>query len=167
MSEINRDCGFSDEQVESLAIAVAGKQLSMPRVWGDHQRVHCGVGVELVNTLFNTSSGEIYIGDYSFFGHNVTLLTGTHNIRKRGLARHTAIPAAGRDIRIGNGVWICSNVTVIGPCTIGDDAVIAAGSVVIGSDLPGGFIYAGTPARQIRRIDFEDAGVAGAEQAHK
>ena len=163
MSEINPYFGLSNEQVERLMHAVSRKQLSTPRAFGDPERMHWGVGVEPANTIFNTSSGEIHVGDYSFFGHNVTLLTGTHDIRKKGPARQRAIPAAGRDIRIGKGVWICSNVTVIGPCTIGDDAVIAAGSVVLGGDLPGGFIYAGTPARQIRRIDFEDAGEAGAE----
>ena len=108
-----------------------------------------------MNALFNCSSGNISIGDYSFFGHNVCLLTGTHDFRKKREGRFP-YPEEGRDIRIGEGVWIASNVTILGPCTIGDHAVIGGGSVVCGGNLPGGFLYAGFPAKPIQPIDFED-----------
>jgi putative colanic acid biosynthesis acetyltransferase WcaB len=51
--------------------------------------------------------------------------------------------------RIGNNVDIGSNVVIIGPITIGDNAVIGAGSVVV-KDVLSGAIVAGNPARIIR-----------------
>ena len=46
-------------------------------------------------------------------------------------------------------------VTIIGGVTIGDNAVIAAGSVVI-RDVPPDTLVAGNPARVIRKITAED-----------
>ena len=46
-------------------------------------------------------------------------------------------------------------MTIIGGVTIGDNAVIAAGSVVI-RDIPADSLAAGNPARVIRRISAED-----------
>jgi acetyltransferase-like isoleucine patch superfamily enzyme len=147
---------LSAEQLDYLARQVNTVMLTEPRVWGDTRRVVLGRNVQLANALLNTMSGMIVIGDDTFFGHNVCLLTGSHDYRKRGAQRQAAIPEIGRDIFIGRGVWISTNVTIIGPCTIGDDAVIAAGSVVLGGELPGGHLYAGVPARAIKAIDFDE-----------
>jgi putative colanic acid biosynthesis acetyltransferase WcaB len=57
--------------------------------------------------------------------------------------------------RIGNNVDIGSNVVIIGPITIGDNAVIGAGSVVV-KDVPSGATVAGNPARIIRMREPED-----------
>lgn len=147
---------LTDDQLNYIVQKVSHNILVEPRCWGSISRVALGHNVHLSNTLFNTSSGNIVIGDDVFFGHNVCLLTGTHDYRKRGAARHEAIPAEDHDIRIANGTWVASGVTILGPCTIGENAVIAAGTLVTGGDLPGGFIYAGTPARMIKAIDFEE-----------
>jgi acetyltransferase-like isoleucine patch superfamily enzyme len=117
-------------------------------VFGDPERVEIGPGVVLNDALLNVSSGRITIGEYAFFGHGVSLLTGTHDIGRTGLDRQRAIPAEGRDIDVGRGAWISSNATVLGPCSIGDDAVVAAGAVVT-QDVPPGAIVAGVPAKII------------------
>ena len=148
--------GLSHEQIERIVQFVSQRLLTTPHTWGDPRRVSVGKEVFVCNALFNCSSGDISIGDHTFFGHNVCLLTGTHDFHKKERGRQGAIPQKGRDIRIGKGVWIASNVTILGPCTIGDHAVIAAGSLVCGGDLPGGFIYAGSPAKPVKPIDFED-----------
>ncbi|MBR8429662.1 hypothetical protein K6Y76_22955 [Burkholderia cenocepacia] len=66
-------------------------------------------------------------------------------------------PRDGRDIVIGKGVWIASNAIVLGPCTIGDNAVVAAGAVVTGGQLESGCLYAGVPAKRIRTLIGEDS----------
>lgn len=156
MAERKPPVELTEEQLDYLVHRVNHALLTMPRVWGETRRVVLGRNVQLANALLNTSSGMIVIGDDTFCGHNVCLLTGTHDFRKRGQARQAAIPDIGRDIFIGQGVWIASNVTILGPCTIGDHAVIAAGSVVCGGELVGGYIYAGAPAKAIKAIEFED-----------
>jgi acetyltransferase-like isoleucine patch superfamily enzyme len=66
------------------------------------------------------------------------------------------VPQQGRDIVVGTGAWLGSNVTVLGPCSIGAHAVIAAGAVVTGV-VEAGWIYGGVPARPIKRIEFAQA----------
>ena len=142
------------------AVPTLSKLLSTtPQIFGEPTRVHIGQGVQLINTLFNVSSGDITVEDYVFFGHNVCLLTGTHDPAQFDLDRQTAIPVVGRDILIGRGAWIASNVTVLGPCRVGQDSVIAAGSVVT-DDVPPGWLVAGVPARLIKPVADKYAGFA-------
>ncbi|WP_202799224.1 MULTISPECIES: DapH/DapD/GlmU-related protein [Moorena] len=53
--------------------------------------------------------------------------------------------------KIGNNVDIGSNVVIIGAITIGDNAVIGAGSVVV-KDVPESSVVVGNPARVIRKL---------------
>jgi acetyltransferase-like isoleucine patch superfamily enzyme len=88
------------------------------------------VEVGLADVLINTSGGDVYIGDYVFFGHGVMLLTGTHEFRQIGSDRQMIRDDADRDIIIENGAWIASRAVLIGPCKIGMNAVIGCGCVV-------------------------------------
>ncbi|MBH8566039.1 serine acetyltransferase [Nostoc sp. CENA67] len=54
--------------------------------------------------------------------------------------------------QIGNNVDIGSNVVIIGPIKLGDNAVIGAGSVVV-KDVPQSAVVAGNPAKIIRLIN--------------
>jgi acetyltransferase-like isoleucine patch superfamily enzyme len=136
---------------------VAQRMLYTHRIFGDPARVTLGRDVVLNDALINTTSGRVTLHDYAFCGHGVSLLTGTHDITQKGFARHGAVPTDGRDIEIGEGVWISSHATVLGPCRIGDHAVIAAGSVVTG-DVDAGWVYAGVPAKRVRPVS--EGGVA-------
>jgi acetyltransferase-like isoleucine patch superfamily enzyme len=126
-----------------------------PLIWGDKNSVTIGSNVHLVDVIINCRSGRVTIEDNVFFGHGVMLLTGTHEMRARGAARHGAVPSGGRDIVIRNGAWIASNTVIIGPCDIGKDAVVAAGSVATGK-LESACLYAGNPVKLIRPIEFFD-----------
>ncbi|GJE45860.1 hypothetical protein [Methylobacterium soli] len=84
--------------VDELMPHILERIVASPTYWGDRERVHLGRDVSLVNTLFNTVSGHIFISDHAFFGHNVCVLTGTHSIDQYDSARQTAVPEQGRDI---------------------------------------------------------------------
>jgi acetyltransferase-like isoleucine patch superfamily enzyme len=124
-------------------------------VYGDQSMVEIAETARVNNGLFNVGSGRIVVEDYVFFGHNVCVITGTHDYTKFDLERQTAIPETGRDVLIKRGAWIATNVTILGPCTIGEHAVIAAGALVNG-DVPPYAIMAGVPARQVGTIDRND-----------
>lgn len=113
--------------------------------------VTIGTGAVLNDALLNVSSGTITIGRDVLLAHGVSILTGTHDYRAFGVYRRYAVPRDGRDVVIGEGVWIASNVTVVGPCRIGQHAVLAAGSVVI-ADVPAYTVVAGVPARVVSKI---------------
>ena len=50
-------------------------------VWGDRSKISIAPTARMNNAMFNTSSGNITIGDYTFAGHNVAIVTGTHNYK--------------------------------------------------------------------------------------
>ena len=104
-------------------------------VWGDKSRVKIAPTAFMTNTLFNVSSGKIIIEDYVTCGFNVCIITGTHDYTKTGLERRKSFPQTGRDVIIKKGVWIASNVTILGPCVIGENSVIGAGCL-IRKDIP-------------------------------
>jgi acetyltransferase-like isoleucine patch superfamily enzyme len=52
---------------------------------------------------------------------------------------------------IGEGVWLASHVLVLGPVTISDHAVVAAGSLVR-EDVEPYTVVAGRPAKFVKKI---------------
>lgn len=123
-----------------------------PHIYGDGSRITIESDVVLNDALLNCSSGTIRIAKHAFLGHNVSLLTGTHDYRQFGAARKRAVPEAGRDIVIGEGAWIASSVTVLGPCRIGDHSVVTAGAVVT-EDVAPYSVVGGVPARVLSQIE--------------
>lgn len=90
--------------------------------------------------------GGITIGDDCLIGHNVVIATLQHDIAPT--RRRNLIPSP---VTIGRNVWLGANVTILPGVTIGDDAVIGAGSVVT-KDVPARTIAVGSPARVVRTI---------------
>lgn len=74
------------------------------------------------------------------FAADVTLTNGGHH-------PDTFIPFSG-PLKVGNGCWIGNGARIVGSLTIGDNAIVGAGAVVI-RDVPAGSIVAGVPARKI------------------
>jgi acetyltransferase-like isoleucine patch superfamily enzyme len=118
-------------------------------------RVSISPTANINNALFNPASGRIVVEDFVFFGHNVSVIAATHDYSRIDDERMQSIPEAGRDIKICRGAWIGSNSTIIGPCAIGEHAVVAAGSIVK-NDVPAYHLAGGVPARAIRKIELSD-----------
>jgi acetyltransferase-like isoleucine patch superfamily enzyme len=130
------------------------RRLTQHALWGDAGRLSIAPTAQVNDALFNTISGTITVEEAVFFGHGVSILTGTHDISRRGIDRHAAVPDTGRDVVIGAGTWVSSGATVLGPCVIGQNAVVAAGAVVT-RDVPEGAIVAGVPARIVGTVPPE------------
>ncbi len=92
---------------------------------------------------------EVNIGDNVFIGPNTTLCTVIHayEAEKRNTGIMRALP-----INIQNNVWIAANVVVLPGVTIGEGAIIGAGSVVT-KDVASGCIVAGNPAKFIKLVE--------------
>jgi acetyltransferase-like isoleucine patch superfamily enzyme len=84
----------------------------------------------------------------------VCLLTGSHDLSFSGKQRAECVISGGRDIVIEEGVWLTSNVTVIGPCVIGKNSVVLPGSVV-NDNIPPNSVFGGIPARLVRMLEPE------------
>ena len=120
-------------------------------IFGEPERLTIDPTAQVANVLFNVYSGTITVGPHAFLAHSVMLLTGTHDYTKLGPDRQASMPTEGRDIVIGRGAWVASNATVLGPCVIGDHAVVASGSVVT-SDVAPLTLVGGVPAKVLRII---------------
>ncbi|MEK7018910.1 MULTISPECIES: DapH/DapD/GlmU-related protein [Bacillus] len=81
---------------------------------------------------------KITVGDNSIIGYNTTLLAHEYLIREYRLG----------EIVIGNEVMIGANTTVLPGVTIGDGAIVSAGTLVH-KDVPGGAFVGGNPMRII------------------
>jgi maltose O-acetyltransferase len=94
-----------------------------------------------------------YILDYApiYFGKNITigpdvkLITSWHELENVNIVK-------AKPIIIENNVWITMNAIILPGVTIGENAVVAAGSVVTKS-VPANTLVAGNPAKVIRKID--------------
>lgn len=114
-------------------------------VWGDESRLKIAPTADVSNTLFNLASGKIIIEDHVFCGHNVCIITGTHDYEKTGLERYQSIPRSGRDVIVKKGAFIASNVTILGPCVIGENSVIGAGCLICRDVPPNTICFSGNP----------------------
>lgn len=104
------------------------RNINYPQVFGGGV-VDCSNWDNLSDAILNTSGGNIFIGDGTFFGHGVMLLTGKH------LNNHPYLRVWGNGIIIGDRCWIASGVIVLGGIHVGDDCTISAGSIVT-KDVP-------------------------------
>jgi acetyltransferase-like isoleucine patch superfamily enzyme len=90
--------------------------------------------------------GGVIIGDDCLIGHNTVLATLNHDLDPA--RRADLIPAP---IVIGRNVWIGANATILAGVTIGENSVVAAGSVVT-KDVPADTVVVGAPARVVRTL---------------
>ena len=97
----------------------------------------------------------VTIEDDVFIGHNVTFINDMYprsTVEGGGLqteADWVCIPTL-----IKKGASVGSSVTVLAGVTVGEKAIVGAGSVVT-KDVPPGTIVAGNPARSLRKITEE------------
>jgi maltose O-acetyltransferase len=111
-------------------------------------QIHIGARTFVNFGLVALDVASIRIGDDVQFGPRVQLLTPTHPLEPE--PRRAKWEAA-EPIAIGDNVWLGGGVIVCPGVTIGADAVVGAGSVVL-EDIPAGVLAVGAPARIVRSL---------------
>jgi acetyltransferase-like isoleucine patch superfamily enzyme len=96
----------------------------------------------------------VTIEDNVFVGHSVVFINDTYPRATNG----NGMLQTEKDWKVGpilvkNGASIGSNCTILCNVTIGENAIVGAGSVVT-RDVPPNTIVAGNPGRVFRTIDF-------------
>jgi len=89
----------------------------------------------------------VTIGDFTLFGPAVQIYTPLHPLDAVARRREEY----GKPIVIGSDVWVGGGAMILPGVTIGDRAVIGAGSVVT-RDVPAGVFAAGNPCRVVREL---------------
>ncbi len=107
-------------------------------------QLHCGKNVSLNDTVF-FDYAPVFLGDNVSFSFRNLVLTSTHDARdfRRVIAR---------PIVLERNVWVTANVTILGGVRVGENSILAAGSVVT-RDIPANVLAGGNPCRPLRRIE--------------
>jgi len=100
-------------------------------------------GATIGRRLFIDHGSGVVIGETTEIGDDVTIYQG---VTLGGTGKETGK----RHPTIGSGVLIGSGAKVLGPFKVGDNAKIAAGSVVL-REIPPNCTAVGVPARVVRR----------------
>jgi len=137
---------FSDDaEFRSGAYAIACSKISLGK------RVIIRPNTMLFADMRDNGAG-ITIEDDVMIGSGVHFYVHNHSFE------NTSIPIidqgyyASKPILIQRGSWIGANCIILPGVTVGENAVVGAGSVVA-KDVPGKTVYAGNPAKFIKQCD--------------
>lgn len=138
----------ADERVplmrERLGRVGAGAYIRPPFFCDYGFNIHLGPGAFFNFNCVVLDVVEVTIGAHTQIGPAVQIYAADH---PRDAAQRRDGLEFGRSVRIGNNVWIGGGAIILPGITVGDDAVIAAGSVVTRDVAPGTTVR-GNPARQ-------------------
>ena len=112
--------------------------------YGKHTKIGKNVFINFDCTFLDL--GGITIDDGVLIAPKVSLLSEGHPLSSQ--ERHSLVP---RPIHIKKNAWIGANATILHGVTIGENSVVAAGSVV-SKDVPDNVVVGGTPAKIIKKI---------------
>lgn len=118
--------------------------------------VNIGKGVYIGHEVMfdRIFTDQIFIGDNTSIGDRTTI-TAHANIPSDTRLKKI-YPRKIMQTRIGKGVWIMPNVIIAPGVTIGDEAVVATGSVVT-KNVPPRCLVGGVPARVLKDLSNHDA----------
>ena len=107
------------------------------------------VGISCASFVANT---RIEIGNRVLIGAGVKMYdTDFHSLNMNERINKQNESVVSKEITIGNDCFIGAGVTILKGVHVGDNVVIGANSLVT-KDLPSNGIYAGNPAKLIRRL---------------
>ena len=115
--------------------------------WGG-RHVHFGKHVYANFHLTLVDDTDIYVGDDTMFGPNVTVATAGHPILP---ILREQVYQYNMPVFIGRNCWIGAGAILLPGVHIGDGTVIGAGSVVT-KDIPANVVAVGNPCRVLRPI---------------
>lgn len=95
---------------------------------------------------------KVTIGDNCFMAPNVAIYTAGHPIYPDV---RSAMWEYGKQVTIGDNVWIGGNTVICPGVNIGSNVIIGAGSVVT-KDIPDWAVAAGNPCKVLRMITEDD-----------
>lgn len=162
--EIHKSCRF---KVPVRVMGFGNVKLGAGVVLGNGESPRTGNGEILIQS--RSKDSNIVIGDNTIISNNVSIIScqdivigsdcliGDH-VSVFDCDLHLIDPEKRRDgigkcksVEIGKNVWLGSGVRIMKGVKIGDHSVVGAGSIVT-VDVPGRSLFAGVPARLIRKI---------------
>ena len=141
------------DEIRNLLSQITGSEIDESVVvftplyinYGKHTKIGKNVFINFDCVFLDL--GGITIEDGVLIAPKVSLLSEGHPIEPEN--RQALVPKA---IHIKKNAWIGANATILQGVTIGENAIVAAGSVV-SKDVPDNTIVGGVPAKIIKQIN--------------
>lgn len=132
-----------------------GKRLQIngiPKITGE-SNLSLGYDVSINDNVFLQCSGGVFIEDRVTLSYGTTILTQGLDTKKYCVNSTLKFRKhIGKSVYVGEGTWIGANVTICPGSVVGKSCVVAAGAVVCGSLEENNCLYAGIPARKIKKL---------------
>lgn len=118
-------------------------------------RIACDKYIKIGNRV--TLAQNVFIADYNHAYEDISRAIFSIDGNCQGLIRKASDYFNGHNgIEIKDDTWIGANAVIVGTVVIGKHVVIGANSVVT-KDIPDYCVVAGTPAKIIKKYNFEKA----------
>lgn len=140
---------------------------------GSHVIIFEGSRIECYDNYINNYAPSLEIGDNVIIGYNFqclvaskcvigrdtlmasNILISTENHGTDPSIKYSDQPLITKDVHIGNNCWIGEKVIILPGVKLGDNVIVAAGSVVTKS-FDSNLIIAGNPAKVIKKYNFSE-----------
>lgn len=117
------------------------------------EKIKFGRNIRINDTVFLHAKNGIVIGDNTTLSYGASIITESYDITS--FANYIRRNHGGAPIVIGGNVWIGASSIILPGIKIEDNIIVGAGSVVTRNLTEQFSIYAGNPARFIRKIGAE------------
>ncbi|WP_105901325.1 sugar O-acetyltransferase [Vibrio gangliei] len=148
--QLNQTCPTEIQKRQDIAKAIVGESNGL--YFESPFNCDYGYNIKAKDNLYINhgctilDAGEVKIGRNCLIAPGVVIATVNHPLEAS--VRSSGLEYA-RPITIGDDVWIGANATICPGVTIGDNCIIAAGSVVT-KDLPSNTVCGGVPAKVLK-----------------
>jgi acetyltransferase-like isoleucine patch superfamily enzyme len=129
------NCG-KNVSIRDRAIIYSPERLTV----ADNVSINSGVTI--------LAQGGVSIGEYTMISPGVIIVSVSHNYSKLG--KEAWDGQTRKPVIIGRDVWIAAGAIILPGVTVGDGAVVAAGSIVT-KDVPPYTVVAGLPAEVTKK----------------
>jgi acetyltransferase-like isoleucine patch superfamily enzyme len=113
-----------------------------------------GAGTRIGRSVHVACIGEVRIGDEVLVADNVFITDSHHRFDDAAVPIGRQAMAEARPVVIERGAFIGFRAVILEGVTIGENAYVAAGTVVV-EDVPARSVVVGNPARMVRTYDPE------------
>lgn len=152
--DISESCSWLDAEVSiygdnnKLIIDPEARLIGPCRIIMEgNATLHLGRNCGIRGVDFNIKDGNIEVGELAMFSYGINVRNHDSH-RVFILGEETPCNKPG-DIKIGRHTWICQGASILKGVEIGDDSIVAFGSVTTKS-CPPNSILAGNPAKIVK-----------------
>lgn len=144
---------YTDDEIRQQFFNITGQkqddtfQMFLPFTTDFGKNIAVGHNVFINSGCRFQDQGKIIIGDHCLIGHNVVIATINHDLNPDNRSTLHL-----QTVELKKNAWIGSSVTILPGVTIGENAIVAAGSIVT-KDVPDNVVVAGNPAKFMKLIE--------------